>query len=279
MPKNGGARIPTNLRTMLVLEAMGRQSGPLSAAEIGRLVGLPKQTAHRLCKTLVEEGYLARDSKRGHLRPGPRAREMASGILRISSGHVARHQILKSVADQVGETVNFVMPENPGMSYKDRVETNWPFRIQLPVGSHVPFHCTASGKTFLATLPVAERRRVVSGITLDPLTRNTITKVDDLMDELATAARQGYALDNEEFFDDMVAVAVPVRDRSGRYFASLAAHGPVQRLSLEKLVSLAPLLHDASERLTTVIFDLDESRFPDEQGPPRDETEESRGGE
>ncbi|MXY34835.1 MAG: IclR family transcriptional regulator [Boseongicola sp. SB0664_bin_43] len=275
MPKNGGPRIPTNLRAMLVLEAMGRQSGPMQAEEIGRLVWLPKQTAHRLCNTLVEEGYLARDSKRGPLRPGRRVREMASGILHISSGHIARHQILKSVADQVGETVNFVTPEDPGMSYKDRVETNWPFRIQLPVGSHVPFHCTASGKAFLATLPVAERRRVLSGISLDPLTRNTITKCDDLMDELATVARQGYALDNEEFLDAMVAVAVPVHDRSGRYFASLATHGPVQRLSLEKLVSLVPLLHDASERLTAVIFDLDEHPHPDEQGPLASETRKS----
>ena len=275
MPKNGSTRIPTNLRAILLLEVIGRQGGPLSAAEIGRLAGLPKQTAHRLCNTLVEEGYLARDTKRGPLRPGRRAREMASGILHISSGHVARHQILKSVADQVGETVNFVMPEDPGMSYKDRVETNWPFRIQLPVGSHVPFHCTASGKAFLATLPVAERRRVLSGIRLDPLTRNTITNVDDLMDELATVARQGYALDNEEFLDAMVAVAVPVRDRSGRYFASLATHGPVQRLSLEKLVALAPLLHDASERLTAVIFDLDARPHPVEPGPSPSETGES----
>ena len=275
MPKNGSTRIPTNLRAILLLEVIGRQGGPLSAAEIGRLAGLPKQTAHRLCNTLVEEGYLARDTKRGPLRPGRRAREMASGILHISSGHVARHQILKSVADQVGETVNFVMPEDPGMSYKDRVETNWPFRIQLPVGSHVPFHCTASGKAFLATLPVAERRRVLSGIRLDPVTRNTITNVDDLMDELATVARQGYALDNEEFLDAMVAVAVPVRDRSGRYFASLATHGPVQRLSLEKLVALAPLLHDASERLTAVIFDLDARPHPVEPGPPPSETGES----
>ena len=47
-------RIPTNLRAMLILEAIGRAAEPLSAADIGRLVGLPKQTAHRLYNTLVE---------------------------------------------------------------------------------------------------------------------------------------------------------------------------------------------------------------------------------
>jgi len=232
---------------------MGHQKEPLSAADIGRLVGLPKQTVHRLCNTLVKEGYLARDEGRGHLRPGRRGREMASGILHVSSSHIARHQILQSVADRVGETVNFVVPEDQGMSYQDRVETNWAFRIQLPVGSHVPFHCTASGKTFLATLPNAERRRLVNVMTLDSNTSTTITTPEALLSELKQIAKQGYALDNEEFVEGMVAIAVPVRDLNGRYFASLAVHGPVQRLSLEQSIALAPMLCEASEKLTLVI--------------------------
>ena len=178
---------------------------------------------------------------------------MASGILHVSSSHIARHQILQTVADQVGETVNFVVPQDQGMSYQDRVETNWAFRIQLPVGSHVPFHCTASGKTFLATLPNAERRRLVNVMTLEANTPTTITTPGDLLAELKQIARQGYALDNEEFVEGMVAVAVPVRDLNGRYFASLAVHGPIQRLSLAQSIALAPMLSEASAKLTTVI--------------------------
>ena len=64
---------------------------------------------------------------------------MASGILHASRLHIARHQILQDVAATVGETVNFVVPEDAGMSYFDRVETDWPFRVQLPVGTHVLF--------------------------------------------------------------------------------------------------------------------------------------------
>ncbi|NNE80283.1 MAG: IclR family transcriptional regulator [Silicimonas sp.] len=253
MAGSKGERIPTNLRAMRILEVMGHQKEPLSAADIGRLVGLPKQTIHRLCNTLVKEGYLARDESRGHLRPGRRGRDMASGILHVSSSHIARHQILKSVADEVGETVNFVVPEDQGMSYQDRVETNWAFRIQLPVGSHVPFHCTASGKTFLSTLPNAERRRLVNVMSLTANTPSTVTRPEDLLNELKLIARQGYALDNEEFVEGMVAVAVPVRDLSGRYFASLAVHGPVQRMTLDQAIDLAPMLSEASEKLTTVI--------------------------
>ena len=36
------------------------------------------------------------------------------------------------------------------MLYIDRVEAQWPLRLSLDVGSHVPLHCTASGKLLLA---------------------------------------------------------------------------------------------------------------------------------
>ena len=180
---------------------------------------------------------------------------MASSILFASASPIARHQVLQSVAAEVGETVNFVVPEDQGMSYKDRVETNWAFRIQLPIGTHVPFHCTASGKTFLASLPAAERRRLVNVMHLEALTPKTITRPEALFDELKTISRKGYAIDNEEFIEGMVAIAVPVLDKSGRYFASLAFHGPLQRLSLEELVSRAPMMHEAAQRLTEVILD------------------------
>ena len=105
MATSGGDRIPTNMRAMLILEAVGRAREPMSAADIGRHVGLPKQTAHRLCNTLVDEGYLARDEGRGQLRPGRRSRELASAILFSSASPIARHQILQSVAREVGSNI------------------------------------------------------------------------------------------------------------------------------------------------------------------------------
>jgi DNA-binding IclR family transcriptional regulator len=248
-------RIPTNLRTMMILEELGKQGGARTAAEIGRIIGLPKQSAHRLCNTLISEGFLAKDEQGGGLRPGRRARLMASGILHASTSHVARHQILKALADQSGETVNFVVPEDQGMSYRDRVETDWPFRVQLPVGSHVPFHCTASGKTFLATLKKSERKRLVELMSLDRKTGNTITDPANLLDELQKISRQGYALDRQEFIEGMVAIAVPVRDVTGRYMASIGVHGPAQRFSPSRAEELAPIVTNAAEHLTHVLCD------------------------
>jgi len=247
-------RIPTNLRTLLMLEALGQSGRYMTATEIGAEVGLAKQTAHRLCATLESEGFLIRQGNTKRFLPARRTRTMSTGLLFASRAHIARHQVLEDVAQKVGETVNFVVPEETGMSYLDRVETDWPFRVQFPVGSNVPYHCTASGKTFMASLTPKTRRAFVMGLDLSRQTKFTKTEPEVLLDDLARIAKRGYALDEEEFIEGMVAIAVPVRDPSGRFVAALAYHGPRPRMSLENAVERRAILTDGAKRLSEVLF-------------------------
>ncbi|NNE89626.1 MAG: IclR family transcriptional regulator [Silicimonas sp.] len=248
-------RIPTNLRTLLILEELSRSNTPMTASELGRAVGLAKQTVHRLCATLEQEGFLARIAPSKRYIATRRVREMASGLLFSSNSQIAAHQILVDVAREVKETVNFVVPEDSGMRYLDRVETDWAFRVQFPVGSNVPFHCTASGKTYLASLAPRTRRSMVAGLELSKLTHRTHTNQDTLLRELKQISSQGFALDNEEFIDGMVAIAVPVTDAEGRFAAALAFHGPRQRITPDGAINrLDPLLQGA-KRIGKALFD------------------------
>lgn len=249
------SRIATNLRTLRILETLGKSDKPMTPTQIGKELGLPKQSIHRLCNTLIEEGYLIQNTTSKGLRPARRLRDFASGIIFASPFHILRHQVLQDIASQVSETVNFVVPQEKGMTYLDRVETDWPFRIQLPIGTHVPFHCTASGKTFLASLPLKTRTAMVSALKLEKLTSNTITSPEELLAELKAIRKDGYALDREEFVEGMVAIAVPVRDMSGRYVAAVAFHGPTQRLSLKTAVERKQILIDGAERLISAFDD------------------------
>ena len=250
-------RIPTNLRTLLILEVLGRSDRAMTATEINREIDLPKQTLHRLCNTLEREGFLVRQGNSNRFQPGRRLRALGTGLLHTSQSHIARHQVLIEVARKVRETVNYVVPETTGMSYLDRVETDWPFRIQLPVGSNVPFHCTASGKTFMSCLSPKARRAFVAGLDLQKLTSQTLSSADDLLEDLAVSAKRGYALDNEEFMDGMVAISVPVLDHEGRYFASLACHGPQQRISITTAESHLGVLQDGAAQLREALFGAD----------------------
>ena len=247
-------RIPTNLRTLLILEILGKSDRALSATQINDQLGLPKQTVHRLCTTLEESGFLTRPGNAKKFQVARRLRDLGAGLLHNSRDHIARHQILKEVAEEVRETVNYAVPDKSGMSYLDRVETDWPFRIQLPVGTSVPFHCTASGKTFLASLTPKNREAMIASLDLRKMTQGTRTNPQTLLQELRDIRKQGYALDQEEFMDGMIAIAVPVLDPLGRFIAAVAYHGPTQRMTLAEAVDRKDLLLNAARKLSKVLF-------------------------
>lgn len=247
-------RIPTNLRTLLILEILGKSDRAMTATEINAQLGLPKQTVHRLCTTLEANGFIAREGNSRRFQVARRLRELGAGLLYNSRDHMVRHQILLDVAQHFGETVNYVVPEDTGMSYLDRVETGWAFRIQLPIGTNVPFHCTASGKCFLASLAPAVRQTLVASLDLKRMTAATLTDPQDLLDQLDEIARLGYSLDREEFLDGMAAISVPVCDPAGRFIAALAFHGPSQRIDLSEAIEQRGVLMDAAERLRDALF-------------------------
>lgn len=227
----------------------------MTAAEINEELGLPKQTVYRLCATLEENGFLSRSGKSKHFYVARRLRDLGAGLIYSSRDHIMRRQILLEVSHELRETVNFVVPEDSGMRYLDRVETDWPFRIQLPIGSNVPFHCTASGKCFMSSLTPKNRRKFVSTLRLNRWTGATLTEPDALLKELDKIAHQGYSLDNEEFLDGMVAIAVPVTDPAGRFVGALAFHGPTQRISIEDAIERKGILQASASKLCNALFE------------------------
>lgn len=252
-------RIPTNLRTLLILEILGKSDRAMTATEINESLRLPKQTVHRLCATLEENGFLIRRGTSRRYQVARRLREMGAGLLYNSRDHVFRHQILKDVAQTVGESVNYVIPQDTGMTYLDRVETDWAFRIQLPIGTQVPFHCSASGKCFLASLSPTARKKMVASLKLEARTNKTHMSPEALLTELAQIAREGFALDREEFMEGMVAIAVPVTDSRGRFIAALAYHGPKPRMTLTDAMAHVAFLQASAKGLGDALFEPESS--------------------
>ena len=52
-------RIAPSLRALMILEVLADAGRPLTPTEINETLQLPKPTIHRLCHTLLEQGFLA----------------------------------------------------------------------------------------------------------------------------------------------------------------------------------------------------------------------------
>lgn len=246
--------IPTNLRLLLLLEELVRVGGPITPTAANEVLGLPKPTIHRLFHTLEEEGFLQRDLDGRSYAPGARLRKFATSVLSTSRIRMVRQTVLNALAEDVGETCNIAMPERHAMVYLDRVETKWPLRILLPVGTEVPFHCTASGKMYLSSLKPRLFAKYLSIVSLDRNTERTLIDPDELTAEIEEINRKGYSTDNEEFMEGMVAIAVPLLDGQNRLMSTLSIHAPVQRISLEGLEAHLPRLQAAATELSELVL-------------------------
>ncbi|MEL6452058.1 MAG: IclR family transcriptional regulator [Pseudomonadota bacterium] len=243
-------QIPTNLRLVMVMEEVARRGVPVKPADLIDVLGLPKPTVHRLLQTAEAEGFLQRDLDGRSYGPGPRLRALAMSTMTSEHLRTARLAILKAVAEEIGETCNLATPDREGMTYLDRVETKWPLRIQLPIGTQVPFHCTASGKMYLSTLRAATLNGVLGARPLEAQTDKTITAVHQLRAELEKTRARGYSTDDEEFMTGMAAIAVPIKDAQHRLLATLSVHAPVQRHALPQIIGFLAPLQRAAQQLS-----------------------------
>ena len=239
-----------SVRALEVVEAVASADRPMTVVDLLDLTGLPKATLHRLCNLLEEEGFLRPDlSGRGYVG-GHRLARLARLTLATSAERSYRHGILSAVSQEIGETCNIVISKGAEMFYTDRVETEWPLRHQLPIGSNVPVHCTASGKLYLSSLTKRQCRDLVSVLSLERYTDNTITDPDKLLTALKAVRRDRVGIDDEEFVDGMVAVAVPINDDKGRMVAALAFHAPTVRMDLARARTFLPVLQKAALALS-----------------------------
>jgi DNA-binding IclR family transcriptional regulator len=251
--KESSGQIPTNLRLLLLLEEVAKAGVPVTPSAVNEVLGLPKPTIHRLFATAEAEGFLQRDLDGRSYSPGRRMRLLSINTLSSERVRTVRLAILKSLALRVGETCNLAIPERDGMFYLDRVETHWPLRIQLPVGTQVPFHCTASGKMYLSTLRHDYLERFLKNHALEKQTDRTITDPTALQAELELTRERGYSTDNEEFMMGMTAIAVPILDDRGRLMSTLSIHAPEQRSHLPDLVEYLEPLRAAAAELAAIV--------------------------
>ena len=227
-------------RALTLLEAVVEAHGPLAITELAGQTGIPKPTVHRLARQLIAEGLLRTDSVHRGLVPGPRFISLFCKAQAVSwTGGPIRALVEALVAD-IRETCNLGVLDRDAVLYIERVECDWPIRIQLSAGSRVPLHATAIGKLLLAHLQTSARQQLLAGIPRAAFTDNTVTDSVALERNFKEIRRCGYALNDAENTEGVIGLAVPVRSPQGRVVAGLSVHAPATRLDLDSARALLP---------------------------------------
>ena len=203
-------RVQTAARTISVLLAVAQSTKGLKAMEISQKVGLPRQVTYHLLHTLCMTGILRRNDRNYYVL-GLSAATIADGFRRqlAPPEHLAPR--VRAAVAATGET------SYAGGWIDGRIAVLATARGKSPVqAAEVPHgysehaHARAAGKLLLALASPERRIEYLDGTALVALTPNTITSRERLDSELQQIARQGYAMDNVEFWDGLCCLAVPL---------------------------------------------------------------------
>lgn len=255
MPKFGKHVTETSavLRALVLLEQVAALGDAATLEEISVIARLPKPTIYRILRLLSGASWLSRQSVTKRYSPGARLHALAVQVSIHSPLHAERHVILEQLVRELGETCNLTMLDGGDVVYVDRVETSSPVRLHMEAGSRVPLHCTASGKLFLSKMP-RERALRLLGPGLKRYTARTTTDARRLLKELERIRKEGVSVDEGEYLEGSVCLAVPVMDKEQRYLAAVAVHGPSPRLNLHRVRSFVPRLRQAADAIATSLL-------------------------
>ena len=236
-------------KALAVIEVVAEQPQAIGLPDLAARLELPRQTTHRILKTLEERGLLLRDPTRDRFSVGPALSRLALSVIHARNQSAPVRVVLRELVDQVQETCNVGVLDGGEFVYLERIECNWSLRVALQAGSRVPAYCTSGGKAMLAYLSGDLRERLFAAAALRGYTPMTITDPAALEQDLARTRDQGFSTNDQEFTIGIIGVGVPILDARGRPLAALACHAPMARISLQDLQAQVPKLQAAAARL------------------------------
>ncbi|MCS7283895.1 MAG: IclR family transcriptional regulator, partial [Anaerolineae bacterium] len=238
-----------------ILMAFDDQHPERGVTEVAQATGLHKATAHRIMMTLLQHGLLERTADGERFRLGIRMVDLGLRALRnLDLRRVAR-PYMEQLVNRFGETCDLGIFDQGHVLSIEVIYGNHALIVATRVGTHLPIHCTASGRIFLAFLP----QEVVEPLLKEPIpacTEKTITCPQRLREELEATRRRGYGIDDGEFEPGIRAVAVPIRDVFGNVVATLAMPGPVERMTWERVSEIAQALMEAAAAISAHVLHM-----------------------
>jgi len=224
-------------RAIKILELLGG-SPEATVTAISKTLGVPKSTTHEILATLEQENILSKD-QHNRYRLGIKLFELGSLAQPNLELRRLAYPFLQELNVTFDETVHLTILDRYEVLYVDTLESTKSLRPHAILGVRAPLYCTGVGKAILAFLLSDEIEQYLATHELRARTAHTILDQHVLREELGLTFRRGYSIDNMESEEWLRCVGAPIRNHTGKVFASISLSGPSQRVTRDKVPEIA----------------------------------------
>lgn len=239
-------------RGLTVMRSFAGQRSQLTMAEIAKLVGLPRATVRRCLITLSSLGYIETTGKYYRLTPQ---------VLTLSQAYFSSNPLprvaqtyIEQVSEAVGESCSVSVLSGDEVIYVARSSRKRAASVHRDIGQNLPAYCTSMGRVLLANLDQAQLDTYFKRITLKKFTHETVVDEATLRGILDQVRRREFCLIDGELEHNLRAIAVPLRDATGKVIAAVHISTEASRSSKEKIRNeFLPVLRSAALQMRSML--------------------------
>lgn len=244
----------TIARTVLVLQTLAASDTPMSMADVRRELDLPKSTASDILNTLLDLKILAFDTKdHVSLGPGIAFFELAAAFTNKASLITVARTRMKMLADALDDSVHLWVISGTQMMALERVDSEQDRQQEFFPGDLLPMHASAAGKAVLATKSPAEVRDILGPGPFEDYTGATLTRCEDLLEDLALSRKRKYAVDERERSKSLVSVAAPICREDRQAVAAISMGCRKGGYSAKRVGEVGPAVYAAARDISRMM--------------------------
>jgi DNA-binding IclR family transcriptional regulator len=238
---------PNTLRTLdktvRIVEYLEEANGA-RVTELAEALSVSKGTVHKHLSTLRYHDYVVKEGDRYQL--SLRFAYFGEFVKTRKETYARARAMARELTEETGLESGVLVEENGrGVYLKTETEDDSNPSRSPQLGSQEPLHVSAAGKAILAALPDDRVDQIVDRHGLPRATDRTITDRDELVEELDTIRRRGFALNRGENKRGIRALGAAIDDRNGTVLGGVSLTIPEYRATDEWYEAIAPVVRDA----------------------------------
>jgi len=237
-------------KSLRVIELLSKNPQGLSLLEMSNMLGFPKSTIHHILATFLPYDYVAQNAETKKYCLGFRFLSIGKVILdnidvrRIACKH------LRKLHEECNETVHLGILRDGKVIYIEKIEKPGGLSLATYIGFSTEPHAAAGGKVLLSELSPREIRKIYHSRPLKTYGKNTITSMAQLLKELEKIRIEGYAIDDEEYYEGVRCVAAPIR-AAGKIIGAISITGSIFTMTMERInKELSGLVVEKAEKVS-----------------------------
>ena len=238
-------------RTMQILERLAAHR-KINLERLSEETRIPKPTLLRFLGTLVDLGYVSRDTNDQYSVTLRMFSVGSKGLSHMDLEQDARPHA-EALRSRLRETVHMGVQDDDLAMYILKIESEYTIRMYSRVGKRIPLYCTAIGKALLADMEEARQLQLLGQLELIPYTPNTIIDRDQLKSELHQIALQGFSEDREEHEEGVRCIAAPIRDYTHRVVAGLSVSWPLFRFEVARRDEYIHAITECAQTISSLL--------------------------